>query len=138
MVAARFLLPRLFLVLPFVWPPPSGSPSSDFQARAAQTQWNLLMCEGIIRSLPPSAAAVPTPEGLSSYLALLSENVAALTTTPMSRLTDEQRKTFVAGFRAIAMTLKDLSSLAGNRGLSSAASTLTVFEASCRSSIDSQ
>ena len=136
MVRARFLLFGFFFMLPTVSAPLSGSPISDFQARAAQTQWNLLMCEGIIRPFPPSAVAAPTPEGLSSYLTLLSENITALTAIPTSRLTDEQRKTFVASFRAIATTLKDLSSLAGNRGLASAASALTLFEMNCRSAIE--
>ncbi|MEP6767172.1 MAG: hypothetical protein ABJC61_00785 [Acidobacteriota bacterium] len=109
---------------------------SDFQARFAQTIWAAQRTEAIVRSLPHSASAVSTPEGLSSYAALLAENTAALNALASVRTsTDEQRRVIADGLQTIASALHDQSALAANRGLSGLVSHLTLLEESCRSTM---
>ncbi len=106
---------------------------SDFQARLAQTIWAAQQTEAILRSLPQSSATVSTPEGLSSYAALLSENVAALNATASVRLTtDEQRRALAEGLQAVNSILHDQTAMAGNRGLTAVVSSLQSLEESCR------
>lgn len=112
-----------------------ASPVSDFQARFAQTVWSAQQTEAILRTLPQSATSVSTPEGLASYLALLSENVAALTGAASRAATDEQRKAVAEGIGAVATALHDQSALAGNRGLLGAVATLADLEESCRAAV---
>lgn len=112
-----------------------ASPVSDFQARFAQTVWSAQQTEAILRTLPQSAMSVSTPEGLASYLALLSENVAALTGAASRAATDEQRKAVAEGIGVVATALHDQSALAGNRGLLGAVATLADLEESCRGAV---
>lgn len=105
---------------------------SDFQARLAQTIWCVAQTEAIVRSLPESSTPVPVPEGLGSYLVLVSENVNALTASASMRATDEQRRILAEGLKATARNLRDQVSLANNRGLTAAASVLSQLESSCR------
>ena len=136
MIAVRrsslFAFPLLFLL---TGRPASASPVSDFQARLAQTNWNLQTVERMVKAQPLSSEAVPTSEGLDSYLTLLSENVAALTRSTSARVTNEQRKVFAEGLKSAAAQIKDLTSMAGHRGLTAAASSLALLETNCRGSI---
>lgn len=124
-----------FLIFLFADRLAEASSVSDFQARLAQTNWNLQATERILRGFELSAVAQPTPEGLGSYLTLLSENVTALTALATPRATDEQRRVMAEGLKSVATHLKDQTSLAQNRGLNAAASVLSRLEASCRSAI---
>ena len=109
---------------------------ADFQARFAQTIWAAQQTEAILRSLPQTSLPVSTPDGLSSYLVLLGENVAALNSLAAARpLTDADRKAFADGLRAAAGSLQDQAALAGNRGLLAAVSTLASYAESCRGSV---
>lgn len=112
--------------------PLRASPASDFAARLAQTGWSLQQLEGLLRALPQSAVATPTPEAVVSYLALVSENVSALAAESAERTTDEQRRVMGEGWKALASLLKDQSSLATNRGLIAVASALGSLETTCR------
>jgi len=112
-----------------------ASAVSDFQARLTQTLWNIQQTEIIVRSLPLSTASMPTPEGLASYLGLLSENVEALTRAGAGAATDEQRRVMAEGLKSVATALRDLAALAANRGLTTAASTLAALETSCRAAM---
>ena len=112
-----------------------ASTLSDFQARLAQTVWSIQQSEAILRTLPPSAVSVGVPDGLASYAALVSENVAALTSAATVRdLSDADRKAMSDGLLAVAVLLKDQSSLAGNRGLATALA-FGPAEQSCRSAV---
>ncbi|MDQ2871043.1 MAG: hypothetical protein M3S32_09890 [Acidobacteriota bacterium] len=116
--------------------PLTASILSDFQARFAQTMWAAQQTEAILRTLPHSAGAVSTPEGLSSYAALLAENVAALNALVTVRtVTDEQRRALADGLQAVSSTLHDQGALAANRGLSGLVSNLSSLEESCRSTL---
>ena len=113
-----------------------ASPVADFQARFAQTIWAAQQTEAILRSLPQTSSPVSTPDGLASYVALLGENVAALTGLAASRpLTDADRKAFADGLRVVSASLQDQAALAGNRGLTGSVSSFSSFLESCRSSI---
>ncbi len=113
-----------------------ASAVSDFQARLAQTIWSAQQTESILRTLPQSATAVSTPEGLASYLALLSENVAALGAAGTARAsTDEQRKAAASGLGMVATALHDQTALAGHRGLLGAAAILSELEENCRGAV---
>ena len=115
--------------------PAAATPVSDFQARLAQTVWSAQQTEAILRTVPQTSASVSVPDGLASYAGLLSENVAALTGFATAReLSDADRKTMGDGLSAIASLLRDLASLAANRGLSGALS-LGTAEQSCRSAV---
>ena len=109
----RFLAgPSLAVVL--LARPAAATPVSDFQARLAQTVWSIQQTEAILRTVPQTSATISVPDGLASYASLLSENVTALT--------------------GAATFLRDLASLAANRGLSGALS-LGTAEQSCRSAV---
>jgi hypothetical protein len=109
---------------------------ADFQARFAQTVWGVQQTEAILRSLPQTSTSVSTPDGLSSYVVLLGENVTALNAFAAARpLTDADRKAFADGFRAVAALLQDQAALAGNRGLLGTVSTLSSYAESCRGSV---
>ncbi len=126
-------LTTTFILLPG---PLTASIVSDFQARFAQTIWAAQQTEAILRTLPHSAAAVSTPEGLSSYAALLAENTAALNAVATVRAsTDEQRRALADGLQAVASALHDQTALAANRGLSGLVSNLSSLEESCRSTL---
>ncbi|MEP6800859.1 MAG: hypothetical protein ABJC07_02900 [Acidobacteriota bacterium] len=114
----------------------SASLPSDFQARLAQTVWAAQRTESMIRALPQSSTPVSPPDGLSSYGALLAENVTGLTALATVRLsTDEQRRVFAEGLQSIISMLHDQTALATNRGLSSFVSHLSSLEESCRTSL---
>ena len=116
--------------------PASASLLSDFQARLAQTVWAAQQTESILRTLPQSSTSVSTPEGLSSYAALLSENIAGLNALAAARLaSDEQRRVLAGGLQAIASMLHDQTALATNRGLFSLVSNLSSLEEACRTSL---
>lgn len=127
---AALLLLLLFLALA----PHSARASamSDFQARLAQTQWNVQALEGLVKGQRPSTRAVATPEAIDSFLVLLSENVAGLTAAAGARVTDEQRRVFAEGLRSAATQLRDLAPVASHRGLAAAASEIARLEAACR------
>ena len=109
---------------------------ADFQARFAQTIWAAQQSEAILRSLPQTSLPVSTPDGLSSYVILLGENVAALNSLAAARpLTDADRKAFADGLRVVAVSLQDQAALAGNRGLLTTVSNLSSLAESCRSSV---
>jgi hypothetical protein len=111
-----------------------ASPVSDFQARLAQTAWNLHQTEALLRAQPQSSgAAAATPEALGSYLALLSENTSALNALTTQKMTDEQRRVMAEGLRSIGGALRDQVSLANNRGLNAASLALSLLETNCRS-----
>lgn len=110
----------------------SASSVSDFQARLAQTLWNVHAVEGLVKAQPASSRAVSTPEAIDSFLQLLGENVAGLTATAAARVTDEQRRMFAEGIRSAATQLRDLAALSSHRGLTAAASEISRLEASCR------
>lgn len=115
--------------------PAAATPVSDFQARLAQTLWSLQQTEAILRTVPQTSATVSVPDGLASYASLLSENVTALTGAATVReLSDADRKVMADGLSAVATFLRDLASLAANRGLSGALS-LGTAEQSCRSAV---
>ncbi|MCA1580278.1 MAG: hypothetical protein LC796_02585 [Acidobacteria bacterium] len=128
---------RLALTMTLLLPLPlTASIVSDFQARFAQTIWAAQQTEAILRALPQSASAVSTPEGLSSYAALLAENTAALNALATVGIsTDEQRRALARGLQAVASALHDQSALAANRGLSGLVSNLSSLEESCRSTL---
>jgi hypothetical protein len=115
--------------------PAGASTLSDFQARLAQTVWSIQQSEAILRTLAPSAVPVGVPDGLASYASLVSENVAALTAAATVRdPSDADRKAMADGLLAVALLLKDQSSLASNRGLATALA-FGPAEQSCRSAV---
>lgn len=130
----RFLAgPSLAVVL--LARPAAATPVSDFQARLAQTVWSIQQTEAILRTVPQTSATISVPDGLASYASLLSENVTALTGAATFReLSDADRKVMADGLSAVATFLRDLASLAANRGLSGALS-LGTAEQSCRSAV---
>lgn len=115
--------------------PAAASPLSDFQARLAQTVWAIQQTEAVLRTLPQTTASVSVPDGLASYAALVSENVAALTGAATVRdLSDADRKAMADGLNAIAVLLRDQSALAGNRGLSAGLG-FAPAEQACRAAV---
>jgi len=130
-VSYRALLPVVvsFLLLPRA--AFAATPIADFEARLAQTHWNLQAVEGLVRSVEVGSETQPTPDALSAYLALLSENVASLTSLAVANLTTEQKKVVAASLKSTAGRLKDESLLAGSRGLAGAVSALQQLESSC-------
>lgn len=113
----------------------SASPVAEFQARLAQTYWNLQAVEGLVRAFEIGSDLQPTPDALAAHLTLLSENVAALDALAAARLTNEQKRLVADGLKGVAGRLKDQTVLAVNRGLGAAASTFAQLESSCRSAI---
>lgn len=132
-------VPLPFALLLLLALPPSAaraSAASDFQARLAQTVWCTQQTEAILRTLPQASIPVSAPDGLASYAALLSENVAALNALASFReATDEQRKAMGDGLHWLAGALHDQSTLAANRGLTAALSMLSTLEEGCRSTV---
>ena len=125
------VLASAFLIA-FAAAPLAASPTSDFQARLAQTQWNIQVLEGITNAQRASRRAAPAPEAIDSFLALLAENVGALTAFSNAKVTDEQGRVIAEGIRTTAGQLRDLTALMSNRGFSSAAAEAQRLEASCR------
>jgi hypothetical protein len=121
-VVSILLLPQLAF---------AATPIADFEARLAQTHWNLQAVEGLIRSVEVDSETRPTPDALSAYLALLSENVASLTSLAVAKMTAEQKSVVAASLKSAAGRLKDQSLLAGSRGLAGAVSALQQLESSC-------
>jgi hypothetical protein len=121
-VVSILLLPQLAF---------AATPIADFEARLAQTHWNLQAVEGLIRSVEVDSETRPTPDALSAYLALLSENVASLTSLAVAKMTTEQKSVVAASLKSAAGRLKDQSLLAGSRGLAGAVSALQQLESSC-------
>ncbi len=109
----------------------AATPIADFEARLAQTHWNLQAVEGLVRSVEVDSETQPTPDALSAYLALLSENVASLTSLAVVKMTTEQKSVVAASLKSTSGRLKDLSLLAGSRGLAEAVSSLQHLESSC-------
>ena len=109
----------------------AGTPIADFEARLAQTHWNLQAVEGLVRSVEVDSETRPTPDALLAYLALLSENVASLTSLAVGKMTTEQKSVVAASLKSAAGRLKDQSLLAGSRGLAGAVSALQQLESSC-------
>ncbi|MEO8349792.1 MAG: hypothetical protein ABI610_12840 [Acidobacteriota bacterium] len=109
----------------------SATPIADFEARLAQTHWNLQVVEGLVRSVEVDSETQPTPDALSAYLALLSENVASLTSLAVVKMTTEQKSVVAASLKSTAGRLKDLALLAGSRGLAGAVSSLQQLESTC-------
>jgi hypothetical protein len=107
------------------------SPVAEFEARYAQTQWNIQVVEGILRSVEFGSDSQSTPEALAAHLALLSENVSALTSLALSNLTSEQKRFVALSLKMIAGRLKDQALLSGGRGLLGAASSFNQLETSC-------
>lgn len=115
--------------------PAAASPLSDFQARLAQTVWAIQQTEAILRTLPQTAVSGSVPDGLASYAALASENVASLTGAATLRdLSDSDRKAMADGLNAIAVLLKDQTALAGNRGVATGLG-FTPAEQACRAAV---
>jgi hypothetical protein len=121
-VVSILLLPQLAF---------AATPIADFEARLAQTHWNLQAVEGLIRSVEVDSETRPPPDALSAYLALLSENVASLTSLAVAKMTTEQKSVVAASLKSAAGRLKDQSLLAGSRGLAGAVSALQQLESSC-------
>lgn len=121
----------LLLVL-FAAAPMTASPVSDFQARLAQTLWNIQSVEGMVRGHRASSRAVATPEAIGSFLELLVQNVGALTAFSSAKVTTEQERVIAEGIRSTAGQLRDLSAMISHRGFSSAASETQRLELSCR------
>ena len=113
----------------------SASPASDFAARIAQTVWSLQQVEALVRSLPQSSREMPPPETVTSFLALASENVHALSAIALEKVTDEQRRVMTEGLKSVASLLRDQAALAANRGLSPTAAGLSSLETACRGAI---
>ncbi len=114
----------------------SASLPADFQARLGQTVWAAQRTESMIRALPQSSTSVSTPDGLTSYAALLAENINGLNALATVRLsTDEQRRVFAEGLQGIISMLHDQTALATNRGLTSIVSHLSSLEEACRTSL---
>ena len=123
----------LFVV--FAAPPLTASAMSDFQARLAQTQWNIQSVEGMVRAQRASSRAVATPEAIESFLDLLTGNVGALTAFSSAKVTDEQGRVIAEAIRSTAGQLRDLSAMISHRGFSGAAAETQRLEASCRVAI---
>jgi hypothetical protein len=115
--------------------PLAASPMSDFQARLAQTRWNIQALEGMARAQPASRRAAPTPEALDSFLGLLAENVGALTAFSSVKATDEQARVIVEGIRTTAGQLQDLAAVISHRGFTGAAAEAQRLETTCRLAI---
>lgn len=109
----------------------SASPIASFEARLAQTQWNLQIVEGLVRSIEVDSETQATPDALAAYLALLTENVGALNSLAAANLTTEQKRVVAAHLKGMAGRLKDQALLAGSRGLPGAVSSLQQLESSC-------
>jgi hypothetical protein len=112
-----------------------ASPASDFAARAAQTVWSLQQVEALIRAMPQSSREAAPPEAVSSYLALASENVHALSAVALEKVTDEQRRVMSEALKGIASLLRDESVLASNRGLAPTSAGLSSLETVCRGAL---
>ncbi|MFN2386060.1 MAG: hypothetical protein ABR576_07205 [Thermoanaerobaculia bacterium] len=112
-----------------------ASPMSDFQARLAQTQWNIQIVEGLVKRQRASRREASAPESIESFLQLLAENVGALTAFSSSKVTDEQSRVIAEGIRTIAGELRDLTALISHRGFSSAAAEAQRLETTCRVAI---
>jgi hypothetical protein len=122
----------LFLLALFPAAAAEASTVSDFQARLAQTHWNIQALEGMVKAQRASARAVPTPEAIDSFLQLLAENVAALNVYAAAKVTDEQGRVIAEGLRSAATQLRDLGSVTTHRGLAAAASEVSRLETTCR------
>ena len=122
LVVSALLLPRAAV---------AATPIADFEVRLAQTHWNLQAVEGLVRSVEVDSETQPTPDALSAHLALLSENIASLTSLAVAKMTTEQKKVVAASLKSAAGRLKDQSLLAGSRGLAGAVSALQHLESSC-------
>jgi hypothetical protein len=109
-----------------------GSIVSAFQARMAQTLWNLQTVEGQVKAQPVSSRPASVPEMLRSFVELLSENVGALTARASAPATNEQKRVMTDGLKTVAASLRDLSSMSAHRGLSEVASELSNLERDCR------
>ena len=112
-----------------------ASPISDFQARLAQTHWNMQSVEGMVRAQRASSRAVATPEAIGSFLELLAENVGALTAFSSAKVTTEQERVIAEGIRSTAGQLRDLSAMISHRGFSNAAAEIQRLETTCRLAI---
>lgn len=126
---ALFFLAVSFLLLPQA--SFAATPMAEFEARLAQTHWNLQAVEGLVRSVEVDSETQPTPDALSAHLTLLSENVAALGSLAVANMTTEQKRVVAANLKSAAGRLKDLALLAGSRGLAGAVSALQHLESSC-------
>jgi hypothetical protein len=126
------VLASFFLLLFLAAAPAGASTVSDFQARLAQTQWNIQALEGMVKAQRASNRAVATPEAIDSFLQLLAENVATLNAYAAAKVTDEQGRVIAEGLRSTATQLRDLGALTSHRGLSAAASEVSRLETSCR------
>jgi hypothetical protein len=109
----------------------AATPMASFEARLAQTHWSLQMVEGLVRSIEVDSDTQSSPDALSAYLALLSENVAALNSLAAANMTTEQKRVVAANLKSTAGRLKDLALLAGSRGLAGAVSSFQQLESSC-------
>lgn len=131
MFSYRSLLPLVVFLLLLPHATFAATPIAEFEARLAQTHWNLQAVEGLVRSVEVGSETQPAPDALSAYLALLSENVASLTSLALANLTTEQKRVVAASLKSTAGRLKDQSLLAGSRGLAGAVSALQHLESSC-------
>jgi len=122
LVLSSLLAPRFSL---------AASPMAGFEARLAQTHWSLQMVEGLVRSIEVDSDTQLSPDALSAYLALLTENVAALNSLAAANMTTEQKRVVAANLKSTAGRLKDLALLAGSRGLAGAVSSFQQLESSC-------
>jgi hypothetical protein len=104
---------------------------ASFEARLAQTYWNLQMVEGLVRAVEVDSETQPSPDALSAYLALLAENVGALNSLAAASMPIEQKRVVAASLKSTAGRLKDQALLAGSRGLAGAVSSLQQLESSC-------
>lgn len=123
-----------FVLVSFLLPPSPGfaaTPIADFEARLAQTHWSLQAVEGLVRPIEVGSETRPTPDALSAYLALLSENVATLNSLAVVSMTTDQKRIVAASLKSTAGRLKDQALLAGGRGLAGAVSALQQLESSC-------
>jgi len=127
----RALLPVVVSILLLPQSAFAATPMADFEARLAQTHWNLQAVEGLVRSVEVGSDTQATPDALSAYLALLSENVASLTSLAVAKMTTEQKSVVAASLKSAAGRLKDQSLLAGSRGLAGAVSALQQLESNC-------
>jgi hypothetical protein len=109
----------------------AATPIADFEARLAQTHWGLQAVEGLVRAVEVGSETQPTPDALSAYLGLLSENVGALNALAVANMTTEQKRVVAASLKSTAGRLKDQALLAGGRGLAGAVSALQQLESSC-------
>ena len=130
-ISCRALVPVVVFLLLLPQSAFAATPIADFEARLAQTHWNLQAVEGLVRSVEVDSETRPTPDALLAYLALLSENVASLTSLAVAKMTTEQKSVVAASLKSAAGRLKDQSLLAGSRGLAGAVSALQQLESNC-------